>query len=237
MQPTNHSHSDNEEKSTPSADQGQHGVDFARYRMNPVQGEESEEAARAVPRRIGVALVVLLVLAAAVAAILTWNKLTQEQSPSKSLDPEVRAQARQLTENIVKRIRSLQGYVYDVDYPTSTKLRIFINPTFLEESGVERPVTDEEIERATRRVVQEFRAYGAEHRALTVEAFVVEDPMAAVDRAPVAVGTYDPETESVRVGLTTHIPMPEGTGTGDAPPGEGHIGARGGTGMAPGHSH
>jgi hypothetical protein len=214
----------------PDAKGDESGIDFSRYRMNPVQIEESQEAARAIPRRIGMYVVILLLIAAAVAVIIIWERLSAERSPLDSLDPGVRERAQELVDNILTRISSLQYYVYDVEYPTATRLRIFINPTVLEKSGAERRVTDEEVERATLRVVKEFHAYAPPRRHLTVYAFVVQHPALAEDQSPVAIGSYDPETDAASVKLTSQVPVPGGTGTGEAPPGEGHIGGHGGIG-------
>ncbi|UCH36418.1 MAG: hypothetical protein JSV65_08710 [Armatimonadota bacterium] len=217
--------------------QEQESFNYGRYRMNPVQVEESQESARAVPRRIGVFVVLLAVVAVAVLGIWYWDRLTSEQSPLESLDPEVREQAQELVDNLLTRIESLQGHVYDVQYPTRSLLRVFVNPTVLEASGEERRITDEEVERVTERVVKELRKYAQTPKPLTVEAYVVDDPSLAAGRKPAAVGTYDPETDSMNVELTTTIPVPEGEGTGEAPPGKGHLGERGGGGMPQEHTH
>jgi hypothetical protein len=212
---------------------GRPAVDYARYRMNPVQIKESVEAARAVPRRIFATVVVLALLAVAVIGVIIWERLAAERSPLESLNPDVRDEARELVDNLLTRIESLQGYVYDAEYPTPTRLRIFISPTF-GQPGEERAVTGKEIEDATLRVTDEFRGYGRKRAKLTVEAFVVEHPALAADQPPVAVGEYDPETEKVSVRLTTRIPVPARRSTGAAPPGHGHVSEHGGPGAPPG---
>jgi len=209
----------------------QPGIDFSRYRMNPVQIEESEEAARAVPRRIGAYIVLLAVLAAAALAVVAWNRHAAEMPWDKSPDPEHRQRAQELRDNVTQRIASLQGYVYDMQFVSAAKLNIFVNPTILEKSGKERPITDEEVERATERVTKEFHALGPPERTLTVDAYVVQNPGLASEQKPVAIGTYDPDTDSVSARLTAQISLPGGTGRGEATGGEGDLGtAHGGAG-------
>lgn len=225
--------------------QRQPRIDFSRYRMNPVQVSESSEATRAETRRIGVVFLLLLALALVVVGIVYLNQRSAERSPLDSLSPEERAQAQELVDNLLTRIPSLQNYVYDVQYATATTLRIFVNPTVLEKSGEERRITDEETESVTKRVVEEFRAYGPPHKRLEVETYVVENPgLAAVGEEPeqhgrerivrvppAAKGSYDPETDSITVELTARVALPEGTGRGEAPPGQGHLGERPGAEM------
>jgi hypothetical protein len=209
----------------------QRGIDFSRYRMNPVEIEESEEAARAVPRRIGAYIVLLAVLAAAALAVIAWNRHAADMPWDKSPDPEHRQRAQELRDNVRYRIASLQGYVYDLQFVSATKLTAFVNPTILEKSGKERPITDEEVERATERVTREFHALGPSQRRLTVDAYVVHDPALAAKQKPVAVGTYDPDTNAYSVQLTAQIPLPSGTGKGEATGGEGDLStAHGGAG-------
>jgi len=220
------------ERSEPEAPrQEQGGIDFSRYRMNPVEIEESKETARAVPRRISVFFLVLLIIAGAVMTIVLWNRQAAEVAPPESLDPAVRERAQEFTDNVTKRIQSLQGYVYDVDYKSPTEVDIFISPSVLDKSGAERAITDEEVQRATERVVKEFRGYAPHNRHLTVRALVVEHALQAENQSPVAIGTYDPDTDSTTVKLTAQIPMPKESGAGEAaPPGEGHLGAQGDVG-------
>jgi len=225
--------SDADERKEATAGQERGHIDFRRYAMNPVEVEESKEGARAAPRRIGLYVAVLIVVLAAAAAIVAWNRIAAQRPPIESLDPEERARAKELVDNILTRIESLQGYVYDVQYAKANLLRIFINPTVLEKSGAERRVTDEEVETATKRVVQEFRGYTTTHGKLFVEAYVVNHPGEAAAQHPVAMGEYDPETDSIKVQLTPQIPIPGARPTGSvAPPGEGHIGAHGGMGAS-----
>lgn len=213
------------------SDQPAPGVDYSRYRMNPVDIEESAEIKRALPRRIAVYFVAMALVVVAVIVIIFWNQRTAHGPPLESLDPDVRAQARELVDNILTRVKSLQGIVYDVQYPSPITLRIYISPAVSEGPGVEHSVTPEEIERATNRVTEEFSRYGRSDSKLEVQAFVVEDPDEAIDTKPAAIGTYDPEAKSTSVRLTAEIPLPSGTGTGTALPGEGHIGEHGGIGM------
>jgi hypothetical protein len=199
--------------------------------MNPVEIEESKDVARAAPRRLGVFFLVLLIIAGAVMTVALWKRQAGEVPPPESLDPAVRERAQEFVDNVTKRIRSLQGYVYDVVYKSPTEVHIFISPTILDKSGAERAVTDEEVQRATERVVKEFRAYGPENKHLTVTAFVVEHPLEAQNQSPVAIGVYDPDTDSVAIKLTAQIPLPRESGVGEAaPPGAGHIGEHGGAG-------
>jgi hypothetical protein len=201
------------------------GIDFSRYRMNPVQIEESEEAARAVPRRIGAYVALLVILAAAALAVVAWNRHAAEMPWDKSPDPEHRQRAQDLRDNVTQRIASLQGFVYDMQFVSATKINIFVNPSILEKSGAERPITDEEVERATQRVTKEFHALGPRERTLTVDAYVVQNPGLASQQQPMAIGTYDADTDSVSVRLTAQIPVPGGTGKGEATGGEGNLGS------------
>jgi hypothetical protein len=223
-----------ERKDATAGQEGAH-IDFRRYAMNPVEIVESKETARATPRRIGLYVAVLIFVLAAAAGLVAWNRIAAQRPPIESLDPEERARAKELVDNILTRIESLQGYVYDVQYASVNLLRIFINPTVLEKSGAERRVTDDEVLRATKRVVQEFRGYATKHAKLFVEAYVVNHPGDAAKQHPVAMGEYDPETDSIKAQLTPQIPTPGERPTGTvAPPGEGHIGAHGGAGPGEG---
>ena len=222
------------EKSQPQgAEQAPGGIDFSRYRMNPVQIEESQEAARAIPRRISVYFLILVIVAGAAATIMLWNRRAAQVSPLESLDPGVRERAQEFLDTITMRIPALQGYVYDAGFTSPTQVRIFITPTVLDKSKQERPVSDDEVVRATERVVKEFRGYAPQGKHLTVRAFVVEQPLQAEDQSPVAIGAYDPDTGAIDVKLTTQIPMPDQSDLGGAAPhahGEGHIGEHGGMG-------
>jgi len=229
-------HDRNAAEETQSPEGRRKPVDYARYRMNPVQVEELSEPARANPRRAAVAALVLLIIAAGAMAFVFLNARAQERSPLESLDPDVRDRARELVENILTHIKPLQGYVYDVEYPSPTALRIYINPTIVDESEVGRPVASEEVLKVTRLVTKEFRAYGRPNAKLTVQAFVVEDPLEAVGEQPEATGTYDPDTDGISASLTTKITVPKGGSTGTAAPGQGHLGEQGG-GMAPEAAH
>jgi len=186
------------------------GIDYSRYRMNPVQVEESAEVGQTVPRRVGMYVAIVIVIAAAVLAVLMWNTFmagrSAEQSPLKSLNPEIRERAQELVSNILTRIPSLQGYVYDVQYPTTTQLRVFINPTVLDKSGKERPIGGAEIDSAVERVTAEFQAYGVKGKRLVVLGFVTERPSEVESGLPLVVGTYDPQAESIRVTRTEPLP-------------------------------
>jgi hypothetical protein len=226
MADTEHNRSAGEETQGPEG--GRKPVDYARYRMNPVQVDELSEPARATPRRAAVVALVLLIIAAGAMAFIFLSARAQEHSPLESLDPDVRDRAHELTENILTRMKSLQGYVYDVEYPSPTTLRIYITPTFVDESGTGHPVTSEEVLKITRLVTEEFQAYGRPNTRLTVQAFVVEDPLEAVEKQPMATGTYDPETDRISASLTTKIMVPKGEGAGAIRPGQGHLGEQGG---------
>lgn len=188
-------------------------VDYGRYRMNPVQIEESSEAARPATHRVGVIVVLIALLAAAVLGTALWSKLAAGVPPLQSLDQTERDQAKELIRGLREQMSRgpLQGIVYDVQYPDATTLHIYIHPTINDASGG-HPVTSGEIERVVTLVGESFKALASAKAKLEIRAFVADTPESADLRNPSALGVYDPDTDATTVTFSTHINLPERRG-------------------------